>query len=84
MKWLRFILLPLVAYSPFVVESVLAAPESPGAAKITVNVLGRVNRQDRFTLPEGATALDAFAAAGGAANFANLKKARVLRKTADK
>ena len=56
------------------------AQEQPlGTAKrITVNVLGEVHRPGRFVLPEGATILDAIAAAGGNTRLANLGKVTLI------
>jgi protein involved in polysaccharide export with SLBB domain len=52
--------------------------------RIFVNVLGEVKRPDRFSLSEGSTVLDAFASAGGPTTYANLKKARIIRRGSDK
>lgn len=84
MKALQLAALLLVACSPLSTLSALAnSPPVLETTKIAVNVLGHVNRQDRVALTEGATALDALAAAGGAALNANLRRARILRKRGD-
>jgi polysaccharide export outer membrane protein len=48
--------------------------------RLKVYVLGEVTKPDIFVLPEGATLLDALAAAGGHTRDADLKKVRLARR----
>ena len=48
---------------------------------VTINVLGHVNRPDRFIIPDTGTILDALASAGGTLGTANLTKVRVIHRS---
>lgn len=56
-------------------------PATPAAAPrpLTINVLGAVNRPGAYSLPAGATLLDAIAAAGGGSPVAHLRKLSLVR-----
>jgi len=57
-------------------------PKAQPPSGMSINVSGQVKRPGKIQLGNGATVLDALAAAGGPNEWTNLSKARILRETA--
>jgi len=53
-------------------------------AKININIVGEVKRPGPLQLENGATVVDALAAAGGFGTWADLSKVRIFRKNPEK
>ncbi len=67
-----------ITYRQFISNAAASSAPAP-ARSLTINVLGRVSKPGAYSLPAGATLLDALAASGGGAPAANLSHLSIVR-----